>query len=593
MDIINERVNVFLGLNNQLNPASAEYREGMAYRSKDARIDKSGLWSPRQLLSGCSTAPGLLTGWGSGNHFKNLAVENIDKIISNLASGESVDVGPNDMLYGTTGSGAPKRQRADGSGKADIAVYTPPTSVTATTADGTSTRGENGTYYYMCTYYDNILKRESLPSTVYDAEIDHNDGAKDHISIAYPTATANKRVRIYRTKRTCPAEGVYSATNIFYFIAEQTAVSPHNASPFLDYKHDDDLVSEYEGRGTDPNTATGGAIDYLASFNNRMLYFKGNTVHWSSAGAPDEVAVDYVITYDTDGDTIDCKPKLSLGVYGEAKFEIAELAGQKVVGAMLKDGRLYIWTSSMTGYLRATNRLEGYRFTVVRKGIGLVNDKCLAYTPYGVFGADRVGMWLLDNYGRLRRLSDGVIDIHEGADTTLTQANITDSFIVWIPIFKECWWSVGNVQIAYQADRGVFVGPYTYPISGGTSFVSTGGAQAYLTGGLTPSATSIDTSPTNYYEFWFGQSKPKTIKDNVRVELVHPDSTGTASVTLYQNSLPTETGATAGAAIAYNSDSIGKVVGIGSGRFFKAKLTTTTGRKLIGINYRYNPVMEE
>ena len=111
---INERIRTFYGLNNKLNPSSAEYKEGMAWRSKDARIDKNGLWSARPALVACTTPPGTLAAWGSGNHFKNLAVENTDKIITGLATTECVDVGPNDMLYGTTGSGAVTRQRAAG-----------------------------------------------------------------------------------------------------------------------------------------------------------------------------------------------------------------------------------------------------------------------------------------------------------------------------------------------------------------------------------------------------------------------------------------------------------------------------------------------
>lgn len=579
----NKRVNVFLGLNNMFNPASAEYREGMAWRSKDARIDESGLWAPRRLLTGCSNAPGALVAWGSGNHFKNLAVENIDKIITGLATGECVTVGPNTMLYGTTGAGVVTRQRADAT-KTDCGTYTPPTLADpyADPKDGASSRAENGTYYYMCTYFDNIYKRESLPSTVYSAEIDHDDGAKDYIQIKWTgAATSDARIRIYRTLRTSAVEGVYNATNIFYFVAEKTSGTTHD-----DYMHDDDIRdTEYEGRGAAPPTA----VDYLAPYNNRMLYFKGNIVHWSSAGRPDEVAQDYSITY-TGADAVECKPKLSLGVYGEAKYEITELAGQKVLATMLKDGKLWIWTASITGYLKATNRLEGYRFKVVRKGIGVTSDKVLAYTPYGIFGADRQGIWLLDNADRIRRLSESAIDIYVGTDTTLTQANITNSFGVWIPILNEYWWSVSNVQIVFQANRGIFAGPYTYPILGGTNFVSTGGAQAYLTGGTTPHTTDLDTGTTQYLDFWFGQSAPGDIKHKVKVEVVHPDNTGNATVTLKQTAYTGDGSPTAGAAIAYNDDPIGQATGIGSGRLFKVELIISGGRKMTGINYKYDEV---
>ncbi|MBA7617116.1 hypothetical protein ES703_24427 [subsurface metagenome] len=590
--IKSKRVNVFLGLNNQFNPASAEYREGMAWRSKNARIDESGVWVPRRLLTGCSSPPGTLVGWGSGNHFKNLAVENTDKIITGLATTECVAVGPNTFLYGTTGAGAVTRQKADGT-KTSQAVYSGPGITSVAANDGESSRAENGTYYYIVTYFDDIYKRESAPSKVYHVEIDHDAGTKDYVTVTLSAAVpANTTARVYRSLRICAAEGIYNATNIFYFVGEIAAV----ATTLNDYLHDNDIRdTEFEGRGC---VAPPTAVDHLAAYNNRMLYFKGNTMYWSSAGQPDDVAQDYELIFRNaadDGDispAVECKPKLSLGVYGEAKYEIPELAGQKVLGSMLRDGKLWMWTASMTGYLKATNRLEGYRFKVVRKGIGIVSDKVLAHTPYGIFGADRQGIWLLDNADRIRRLSESSIDIYAGADTTLTEANITNSFGVWIPILNEYWWSVSNVQIVFQANRGIFAGPYTYSILGGTNFVSTGGAQAYLTGGQTPHKTSLDTGTTQYLDFWFGQSEPGDIKHKVKVEVVHPDATGDASVTLKQTAYTGDSAPTSGAAIAYNGSPIGKAVGIGSGRLFKVELTTSSGRKTTGINYKYDVVEE-
>ncbi|GAI84248.1 unnamed protein product, partial [marine sediment metagenome] len=236
--VISQRVDTFLGLNNMLNPASAEYREGMAWRSKNARINESGLWSPRRLLTSCSNPPGLLAAWGGGAHFKNLAVENIDKIITGLATTECVDTGPNDILYGTTGSGVIMRRKADGV-ETECGTYTPPTLADpyADPKDGSSSRAENGTYYYMCTYFDNIYKRESLPSTVYSAEIDHDDGSKDYIQIKWTgAATSDERIRIYRTLRTCAAEGIYNSTNTFYLVNEVTSGTTYD-----DYMHDDDI----------------------------------------------------------------------------------------------------------------------------------------------------------------------------------------------------------------------------------------------------------------------------------------------------------------------------------------------------------------
>lgn len=353
----------------------------------------------------------------------------------------------------------------------------------------------------------------------------------------------------------------------------------------------------------------------------------------------------------------------------------------------------------MFGYLEATSRLEGYRFHIIRKGIGCVNDKVLCDTPYGLFGADRLGMWLLDNRGQIRRISDGVIDIKtSGKSTALAQADITDSFITWCPQTKEALWcirqaeanlvtngtfatdtgwtkgngwgiaggvascasgygnleqdvsavighiykvkfavtaytsgtlltqvggastdratatgtycseatatSIGNllfgstpgssfvgsidnvevydvtdgVQIVYQANRGLFAGPYNHPVIGGTNFVSTGGAQAYFNN---LSGTGKDmiapSSPTVAQElqFWFGQSSLETVKDDVLVEVIYKSVTADKNVTatVYQNNIASTTGAVASGDFSHSDDNlVGKIKATGSGRMILVKL---------------------
>jgi hypothetical protein len=270
---------------------------------------------------------------------------------------------------------------------------------------------------------------------------------------------------------------VYAPNNRFYFVGV-----PTSGQDFVDRLNDQEIINyEYEARGSIPPTA----IDYLVSWNNKMYYFKDNIedniVYWSSPGRPQEVAQEFDLDVETTegGSTVavTTKPKLSLGVYGEAKYEIAELSSKTVTGAIPRDGRLWLFTANTVGYLLPTNQLEGVRYKEFRKGIGLVNDKCLAFTPFGVFGADRQGMWLLNNYNELTRLTDGVIDLLGGADTTLTQSYVSDSFMLWVPVLNEAWWCMQYaatptyIQIVYQADRGIFTGPYTHAITGGCNFV--------------------------------------------------------------------------------------------------------------------------
>lgn len=489
--------------------------------------------------------------------------------------------------------GRVKYQDKNGS-NGSCTAQTPPSTCSAATGDGTSARGENGIYYYMCTYFDNDRKRESLPSAADSAEIDHADGAKDRIVVTTSWATSAKRIRIYRTKRTSATDGIYNATNIFYFVTELSS-----GRTYTDYLHDTEIESrEYDGRGSPPPKG----IDCLIPYNNRMLYFcRDGFLYWSSADQPEDIALEY--TVEIDSEDVTCKPLLSLNTYGESKFEIAELAGQRVTAAMQKGGVVWVWTAGMTGYIQATNNLEGYRFHVVRRGIGAVSDKVLADTPCGIFGADRQGVWLLSNTGKINRLSDGQIDIKAGTgkSTALAQSDITDSFGVWLPTLKEYWWCVGgDTQIVYQANRGVFVGPYSLAIVGGCNFESTGGMQAFLNDGSIP-LVGVDaeepSSPTKAQEigFWMGQSSLSMVKDKLQVEILYDSITATKTVTVmvYQNNVASTTGATDSGNHSHTDDNlVGLVEPNNSGRMHYVKITIPSdcAAPIAKIGYRANVV---
>lgn len=583
----NKKVDTFMGLNNLLNPASAEYREGMAWRAKDCRIDRSGLWTARPKLDASSSEPGHLTAWGSGTHLKNLAVQGTDKIIDGLATTESVDVGPNEILYGTIGSGTVTRQLADAT-KSSLAAPTNPTvdSAPADTGSGAS-RAENGVYWYIFTSYDSTYKHESIPAKAYMVTL--ADATTNHVTMTLTDNANGDDVYIYRTLRTSATDGVYNPNNKFYYVGKVSG----DSQAFTDYMHDQEIINnEWEARGSVPPSA----IDYIKSFNNRTYYFKGNVVYWSSAGRPQEVAQEFDLAIElTEGGStqnVKCKPKLSIGVYGDAKYEISKLAGKTVTGAIERDGKLWIFTDNTTGYLIPTNQLEGVRYKQFRQGIGLVNDKCLVHTPYGVFGADRQGMWLLTNYGDLKRITDGRIDLLAGEDTTITQSYVTDSFMMWIPILNEVWWCMQYaadptyIQIVFQADRGIFTGPYTHTITGGCNFVSTSGSYAYITEDKIVNTTTAD-AVAHYLDLWLGQSDPVNTKDELAVQIVHSAAPG-AAVTMktYQNDVASVSGITS--EDTSHTTAIANTKAHGQGKMFKIELTLPTAlAPIAAINYRY------
>lgn len=590
--IVSTKINTYLGLNNILNPASAEYREGMAYRSKDCRIDRNGLWSARPALADSSGEPTRYafdqSGWGTGLHYKNVAVQGTDLIIETLATADIIDVGPNEILYGTKGSGTVARMISDGTDSL-IAAPTNPTINTAPEDTGaTPTRQENGTYFYIFTSYNDTWKHESIPAKAY--QIDLADKTANTVLMKATENGDGDEIRIYRSLRTSVGDGVYAPNNRFYFVGVATS-----GSDFTDRLHDQEIINnQYEARGSVPPSA----IDYLKSWNNRMYYFKDNIVYWSSAGRPQEVAQEFDLSIETTegGSTVDvtCKPLLSVGVYGGAKYEIAELSSKTVTGAISRDGRLWLFTANTVGYLLPTNQLEGVKYKEFRRGIGLVNDKCLAFTPFGVFGADRQGMWLLNNYNELRRLTDGVVDLLGGADTTLTQSYVSDSFMLWVPVLNEAWWCMQYsatptyIQIAYQADRGIFVGPYTHTLTGGCNFVNASGSFAYGTGDKIVDVDTADTTTVQYLDFWLGQSNPFAVKDQLDLQIEHSATPGAAvAASIYQNDIASTSG------ISSEDTSYSTVTksleAHEQGKMFKLAITLPAeGAPLANINYRYN-----
>lgn len=570
-ELINEKIDTFLGLNNMLNPASAEYQEGMAYKSANSRIDEHGLWTPQQALTGVGAVDTAASPTGGGVHFKALTVDDVLTIV-NMPVGTSCDVGPNKKLYSTTGSGYVKNAGGD------ITDLTRPTISVEDENTGTS-RAEIGTYYYMCTIYNTTYQREGLPSATINSGEIIKDGTNDYIVLTSgTTATTTNRIRFYRSLRTSSSENIYNATNKWYFLGEITS-----GTTFSDYMHDQEILDgEYEGRGTAPPQD----IDYLVSYNNRMLYFKGNVLYWSSAGRPEEVAQKYTVTIGSS--TVTCYPKLGIGKYGESKYEIGELSGHKVLGAMPLYGKCYVWTAALMGHLEPNTNFEGYRFRLLYKEIGLTSDKTLALSPFGLFGADRKGVWLFRGTGFPRRLTDYRVDIESSnKETYLTQANRTNSFGCWVSDLNEYFWGVTGRIIAYQANRDIFVGPYNYAVTGGVNFANNNGMKTYLSGGQTPNPNSKDSSSQDL-RFWFGQSKPTTIKEKVRIEVVFATA-GNIDAEVIQNCYASETGAV-GTVTKTMSTAVDEIAPYSSGRLFRLKLTGESGAEIAVISYKYEPV---
>ena len=101
---INPIVDTFRGVNNALNPCSAQYRQFMAFVCKNSRINDSGLWDKAAALgnvvSGATQTdlPEDLTGTDD-LHFKEAFIKGTQIIVGKLNWNTSIDVGPNKYAY--------------------------------------------------------------------------------------------------------------------------------------------------------------------------------------------------------------------------------------------------------------------------------------------------------------------------------------------------------------------------------------------------------------------------------------------------------------------------------------------------------------
>jgi hypothetical protein len=558
---VNERIDTFYGVNNLLDPSSAEYREGMAYSADNARINNKGVWTAGLAASGALSGitPIALSG-GTGQ--RQMTLSGTTKIFTTIGTATE---GQNGYIY-YIDTGALKRY--DTSATA-VAALTPPTLATVAAASvGAISRMEDGVYYYILTAYHSARKIESLPSTAFEVELDSTSG-NTGVNITVPAPAAGTVTRLYRSKRTSPDDSVYNAPNVFYFIEEFTSAQ----SPYPDVRSDEELLIEYEGRGS-----VMAAPDFVVSYNDRMLYIDGNDLWWSSSGRPEEVAQKYSITFNAGGTTksLTSYPKLNNG-YGEAKKTIPELAGQIITGAIEKDGKMWVFTPSMMGYISEAYG-EGYTFKVHRRGVGCINQYCLQSCEHGVFGFDRQGLWLLDNANRVQRLTDNRIDLSSWFTAD------TDFHGIWCPDLGEYLMCNGSTAWGYQPARDIFCGAYTWATTAGCSYYDSSNACGVASG----ATKVVETTGSPVLKFYLGQSSPTTIKQSITVEAVH-NTAGSTTVKVGAGVGKTITATdfvtASTAAVRCTTDEVGRMI------YTEITITVTpAGEGLTTLNYRYDPI---
>lgn len=606
---IAQSLNFTHGLINAIEPSSPLYKEGAACVSTNSRIDDNGTWNKGPTTTNCTNAPTASTVPGkSGNHFQLISITGVQYIADGLGNSDTLAEGSNGYAYylasgtlkwwdGTDSTTAVENTNYGTAGLAQPSQSTYPTIAVT----GTGARQESGIYFYFATIYNAVRDVESLPTPVVEHWVGKSyvgDIRQADVPVLSGITSTGNRIRWYRSKVIKINKGdtqqlsQITIPTDYYFVGEVAT-----GSTFADYANDTEIVRPenlYKHRGNPAQTS----LNSVASFDNRFFTFKSHIVQWSSAGRPEEFPTGYslrirhdyssgVWTTGTFKDqltkgtavytTLAMSPVLESGIEASAIMTVTELVGQTVVRAYEYNGKLWVFTNRTTGYIAPTGTYDAYRYVKVRDDIGVCSPWTLAESPYGLFGADRHGIWVIKGE-ILQRLSDGLIDITDSAKATYcATANMAASFGVWVDDLNEYWWSVSNVQIVYRADKGFFVGPYQLTLSGGTNYVNGSVAECYLTAGKTPIITSRAGVQT--LKFWVGQSNCYSIKSNVKVDVLYTAITAEKSITgaVYLNKIASETGAVSVTGWSHtDSDLLGHLDTRKSGRYIEISLSIPT-----------------
>ena len=395
-------MNIFRGLNNKVDPTSAVWQPGFASACDNSRIDDNMTWNQGpSLASHSETIDKIATGLG-GNHMKVASYLGTRYIFTGLADADTLVTGPNGYVYFVDNSGSSYPELWIGS-KASASGVAAQTTLSAITTSGIGTRMEEGIYYYMCTRYDPARDCESLASYIYEhyvAKRYENDvRIADVPVLPAVSGTATHVTRWYRSMCVPIAKGdtrqigTHTVPTDFYFIGEAAT-----GSTFSDYAHDSEINSQenlYTARGGRPPTN----CDCIGAFDNRIFYFQGQNIWWSSAGRPEEVpqlhtqTIYYtwsggVWTAGTYKDKLTAGsavtetlaytyPLLDTGYRGEARLFCPDLASQNAVVAEEHNGKLWFWTETSTFYIERADNVEGYRYVKVAEGIGAASPHVL------------------------------------------------------------------------------------------------------------------------------------------------------------------------------------------------------------------------
>lgn len=637
MPNVHKTVDITKGLNNCMSPTSPLYPEGSAYVSDNSRLDKDGFWNKAPVITSNSTGTLRVIPNKTGLHFRPITILGTQYITGGLSDTDTIVSGSNGYGYylvsgvpywwsGVTSVSAVQYTDYDVSG-----LSRPTTDPVMQTMSAKGTRMEEGIYYYFYTFFDPTRLVESLPSDVIENYVRRyyvNDvrqvdvpiirGVVPDMGEGNEARETRTTVRYYRSKviKIRKGDSVQLANQNnpleFYFIGESSAGKGNH--DWSDYASDEEIAKPenlYTGRGSAPPTS-----DVIASYQNRTFYFKDGDCYWSSSGRPEEVPQEYTLTVNqtysvgtwtgevlTAGASTELamsgfRPILETGIESAAKMKLP--ITETVKGAIEFQGKLWVFTEHSAGCITPTAKCDGFDYNKAADGIGICSPQTLQNTPFGLFGADKKGVWQITD--SIRRISYGIVDIDTSSKSSYLNYSsyAAASFGVWVDTLNEYWWSFQSsatptyAQIVYQADIKSFAGVYKLTLTGGCSFVNSGGFHCYLTGGKTPTISADrNGGGVQTLKFWLGQESLAYVKDNLLVVVLYDSITADQNITalVYQNSIASETGAQTNGTHTHNDDNlVGLVDCNGSGRVFELSLSipTTCTAPIASICYSFS-----
>lgn len=450
----------------------------------------------------------------------------------------------------------------------------PPATPTCATANDTTSRILRGARNYVATHYDERRNVRSLPSTAHvfaEADIAADNAKKVQVT-SVATGGEAAAQEAWRGQRTSVIDAALGDMTHFSYMGRITGAAADDKRSDEELRRDGRLDCRggrplpcryavvwrgrayYAGHPWNHGTTPTFYKDNTAgdTYTAPIPHVDGRSIEWSSAGRPEEVARRYLLSVSSA--SVEQSPELEPGLLMEAKTWLPDEAGGIVTGMVGFGQEVLVFTERQATSLFGAVEPFGQR--ILARDIGLCSHQTLQVCGgYGLMGADAEGPWVWTGADFVH-LGRAALDLGTTSPTGIHQAALSASLAVWVRELQEYWWIVsppGSTAktrvIAWQADRGVFSGPYDFNLGGTTEITAAatmvlantapvtilGLSNGYIVcvdpAALTDSDGATARGFTCRARFWFGSADVRTAKVKISATVVYASITAAKEVT--------------------------------------------------------------